>query len=125
MIEFRESSRFWHIWFVGAEGMDWLAALFKHEGEAWQCVYRFRYHEDDLAFDSKDRRSWVTITSSSTENEPPADLLAAISQVARMTTMHFNGELHSIPVRGTGLQAAKMLLEQPWAHARAAPPEMG
>jgi hypothetical protein len=118
MIEFKESSKFWHLWFVSADGVDWLAALFKHQSETWQCVYRFRYHKDAVAFDSKDERSWYTITSKSQDEEPPLVLVKTIPKIARMIANHYKGVLHSIPVRGNGLQAAEKLLAEPWAHAR-------
>jgi hypothetical protein len=121
MIEFKQSSQFWQIWFVGAKGVDWLAAIYKHKGEGWTCKYRFRYHEDNKAHDSTDRKSWTTITTGETGDRPPESLMSAISMVAKMTASHFKGELHMLPVRCDGLKAAEALMRESWSHARIEP----
>lgn len=123
MIEIREDSFYHHLWFVGAKGVDWLALLFKHKGETWTCVYRFRYHEDDKAFDSNDRKSWYEIRSSSTEETPPESFVKAISHIAGMTADHFQGEIHSVPIRGDGKAAFEALKRQSWTHVRTEPHE--
>lgn len=118
MIEIRETSQFWHMWFVASKEADWLAMLFKHEGESWQCVYRFRYYKDKRAFDSEDVKSWYTIETDSTESTPPEGLVTAISKIAGLTASQFNGEVHSIPIRGNGIKAGEILMAEPWAHAQ-------
>lgn len=68
MIEF--SSKTVACFFLGtapAEGVDWLAAITEIEPEAkYKVVWRFRYHKDDKAFESKDRRSWMEFEVSGT-----------------------------------------------------------
>lgn len=118
MLELREDSAFHHMWFVGARGVDWLAFIFKHANEPWKCVYRFRYHKDDLTFDSDDEKSWTCITTDSTEPLPPAQLVQAISKVAGMTAAFYGGEIHSVPIRGNGKDAFEALKSQPWAFVR-------
>jgi hypothetical protein len=123
MIEFREDQRVWHIWFVAGTGVDWLAIIFKNAGEGWTCMYRFRYYADDKAFDSQDRKSWTKLVTEDTSDEPPKTLVETISMVSRMTATNFGGEIHSLPVRGSGMRAFEMYKSQPWAHMKVVPAE--
>lgn len=44
-----------------ANGVDWLAAIHEIEPDSlYGLVWRFRYYKDDKAFESNDRRSWMS-----------------------------------------------------------------
>jgi hypothetical protein len=121
MIVFDESTTFWQIWFVGAKGVDWLAALYKPKDGSWICKYRFRYHEDEKAHDSADRKSWTMIESSDAGEAPPTVFIETISTIAKLTAKHYSGEIHALPVRGNGLKAAEALSRESWSHLKVVP----
>jgi hypothetical protein len=43
------------------ETQDWLGGLAKQEDGKWILRCRFRYYNDDKAFDSKDHKDWYTV----------------------------------------------------------------
>lgn len=51
------------IYFTGGNGEDWLARIYKRNGGPWELEYRFRYHVDDKAFDSEDKKSHYHATA--------------------------------------------------------------
>ena len=45
------------VWFVGLPDQDWLASI-DLVGDEARLIYRFRYHDDDKAWESEDRKNW-------------------------------------------------------------------
>jgi hypothetical protein len=50
------------IWFMSTPGGDWMMTIDRTPAGAAKIIYRFRYYEDDKAFDSKDRKNWYQAT---------------------------------------------------------------
>lgn len=66
-IEIIRGRYFAKIWFLGGDGMDFLAALYRDAPGPFKLTYRFRYHADNghpHPFDpaNTDRKSWYTAT---------------------------------------------------------------
>lgn len=57
-IEIKQGRYFLGMWFLRGDGLDFLASVFRDSGQAFRCIYRFRYYKDDKVFDSKDKKSW-------------------------------------------------------------------
>lgn len=68
------------IWFVvPGPGVDWMASVREvTPNEEYQITYRFRYHKDDKAFESADKKSWFKGTCEGTR----AFVIAAIKSMA-------------------------------------------
>jgi hypothetical protein len=62
---------------------DWLATIREiTPDEKYETVYRFRYYEDDEAFDSKDKKNWYSGTIKGTRNFVLAGFRAAAANLA-------------------------------------------
>jgi hypothetical protein len=73
------------IWFLGTVNghQDWLAALRELEPDRrYELTYRFRYHDDDKVFDSKDRKNWYRGEIANTRAFAIAGIREAVRQLA-------------------------------------------
>jgi hypothetical protein len=76
------------IWFVELPKADWLAAVREVVPEKkYELTYRFRYHVDDKAFDSKDKKSWYQGTVSGTKQY----VILSIRSTANELSKQLNG----------------------------------
>lgn len=120
-LELTPDTRVATILFVGGEvdgqGVDWLGYVFQPPGAPWRFEYRFRYHVDDKAFDSKDKKSWYAFAARDRETGPRA-LIEAAMMIATMTAARYRGVLHVLDVNGNGDDAQRMLAAQPWCEMR-------
>jgi hypothetical protein len=122
MLELTPETQVATIIFVGGQfedgqGVDWLGYVCKQPGEPWRFEYRFRYHVDDKAFDSEDRKSWYAFTARDPQ-EGPRKLIEAAMMIAAMTAKRYAGEMHVLDVNGNGDDAQRMLAEVPWIEMR-------
>lgn len=97
MIEIKDGRYFCKMWFTGTKGVDWLAVMWRDDDGPWTFQYRFRYHEDDKVFDSKDRKSWYEVKIPG--DEPEDEVLGKLNLVARTLTCAMRSNLHEIPLK--------------------------
>lgn len=58
------------LWFIQLQpDLDWLASLYTTKEGELKGTYRFRYYVDDKTFDSEDKKSWWTMTSTASVAE--------------------------------------------------------
>ena len=93
MIEFSEDTI--GIWFVGLPDSDWLASIFMEDGKAC-LVYRFRYHVDDKAFDSKDEKNWYRMEPASAEEGDLDKLLEVVRSIAGLMAVKGDTQVYEI-----------------------------
>jgi hypothetical protein len=115
--ELSEKTQVHTIFFVGGGGdRDLLAMVFKPEGETWLTRYRFRYYTGPEVWDSQDEKSWYTVTAP--EGEGPEKMVTSFRVIAAMTAREFDGEVCELFVNGNGIEAAELLCQQSWSHAK-------
>jgi hypothetical protein len=122
MIVLTEKTRVHAILFISdMEGLDWLGFVSKQPDEPWQFIYRFRYHVDDKAHDSADRKSWYCVQAVGTERfseSPPEELAKGATFVANAVARRYGGKIHHLPIRGNGIDAANALSKETFVSMR-------
>jgi hypothetical protein len=69
---------------------NWIGAINKQPDGSFDLTYRWRYYEDDLTFESKDRKSWYNFVSPP-ESDPKEivevvhDLLFTMAEAMKQT----------------------------------------
>jgi hypothetical protein len=75
------------LWFVGREGMDFLAGITEVEADQkYLLQWRFRHHNDDKSFDSTDEKHWYEGQVSGTKNKA----LETIRTMTKLTALALN-----------------------------------
>jgi hypothetical protein len=93
MIEFSEDMV--GIWFVGLPDSDWLASIFMEDGKAC-LVYRFRYHVDDKAFDSKDKKNWYRMEPNTGKSGDVEKLVDVVRSMAELMALKAGTEVYEL-----------------------------
>lgn len=93
MIEFSEDMV--GIWFVGLSDSDWLASIFMEDGKPC-LVYRFRYHVDDKAFDSKDRKHWYQMQPHAADPGDVEKLVDVVRSMAEVMALQYDTEVYEL-----------------------------
>lgn len=109
------------MWFIGTGDMDWMAQLYKDKGdERWKFSFRFRYYEDETAFDSHDRKSFYTGTFPSylSEEDATAAAVGAADIIAKLLDNVIVDE--SLIVKGDLNKFQEVLEANPrnWVHLK-------
>lgn len=88
--EFKKGRYYSHVWFVYWKGCDWLAGIWRDEGESdWHLLYRFRYYKDDkFDLSSEDEKSW---TGWSFTGDSPDVAVEIMRKAAEMLTRTNSG----------------------------------
>lgn len=112
------------IWYLDTipNKQDWMAGLTEIEPESkYQIDYRFRYYEDDKAFDSKGRKSWYKVVVPSTR----AFAIAVLRELAKhlAEAADAGGELIEILNEGDIEAFTKKITDSPFAYSRMATKE--
>jgi hypothetical protein len=79
MIEVKETTYCLGLWWLEADGVDWLAAVTRESDGPLTLRYRFRYYQDDKAFDSADHKNWWTATF---QNNDEDRIIASVDGLA-------------------------------------------
>lgn len=108
------------IWFVGMDKSDFLAAVREIiPEEKYELKYRFRYYEDDKAFDSADRKHWYQGTVSATRNYA----VLSIRKMVNMFTESVGGEMYEL-LNDKGFDVfVREFKDLPFHYVRLATPE--
>jgi hypothetical protein len=123
MIEFKKTTFFHAIWFCGGKvqgkGEDWLATIFKEEGQPWKGVYRFRYHASTDPWDENDVKNWYQVTQSNPNDDGfVAKLAETFDGLAKLCEMRYGNPCDKLEVLGDGDKASEMLSKAPWAFTK-------
>lgn len=105
------------IWFIGiSDKQDWLAGLTEVEPDSkYLLQYRFRYHNDDKIFDSKDKKNWYEGTVSGTRNY----CLLSLRNVAQELALRAGGQtVYEILNEGNMEDFMRRFQDMPFAFAR-------
>ena len=97
--------------------MDLFGYVFKPMGKPWLFEYRFRYYEDNKAFDSDDTKKWYCYKNKDIK-EGPHNMLKALNNLFKMAETYFKGTVDKLTVNGNGLKAANMLKKVNWISIR-------
>jgi hypothetical protein len=111
------------IWFVGWDGCDWMACIRKANGK-WRLDYRFRYHKDDKAFDSKDEKSWYSAEPKDGNGEKGLeDLIAGVHEVSKAIADSQNTEVDFLLLdcKGDDPKIIFELGDRPWGNPKMMP----
>ena len=120
MVEFKKENYFVGFWFVGGTDRDWLACVWREQGQAdWRLVHRFRYHSGQSSdpFDGKDRKSFHEAGADGTKKDE-GQIVEDMGKLAKVVGLGLGAEPQFVPVRGDGDKALFELAMQPWAHIR-------
>ena len=103
------------IWYVELNKSNWMAELKRLPDGKIKLTYRFRYYEDDQAFDSADRKNWYTAMTDVGE----AKSLSAIRSLGNVMASAEGTELHELMMTDAGPDdLLNRLLVQPWARVQ-------
>ena len=119
MITLKEDTEVVGIWFCGNAIVDFLGQAQVENGKI-TAVYRFRYHVDDKAFDSKDNKQWYILGP--IEDNPGARerLKETMHEIVLSGIRIFGMPAASIFPGGTGTEAIEWLKKQDFVHMRVA-----
>lgn len=81
-IELREDTYVRSIWNALFETFDVMGWMYRHPGQPWAIGYRFRFHVDNKAFNSEDRKEGWTIEPRSAEPDE-AELAQIAAEIGR------------------------------------------
>lgn len=100
---------------------DWLCSIREIEPDAkYELDYRFRYYEDDKAFDSKDRKSWYKAEVTATRHFAIVSIRTVANEMHKAGA---TGEVYELINEGDFDAFSKKFLDAPFAYARAATKE--
>lgn len=117
-MEINEKDYLLGIWFVGWGTGDWMAAIKRGDGPEFQLQYRFRYYEDQKAFDSDDRKSWYRGTLTDTNEDiviKKINLIAATIAQSRQEADVLNDH---VLVRGGTEKFLEAMKGKDWMHLK-------
>ncbi len=98
------------IWSVDLmNGSDWLGAARK-DGDQYVIEYRFRYHVDDLAFDSKDKKSWYRLSLPAAQYGRDT-VIAVVRQIVEAIWIASGGKRYEILMAEGGINELMGRLE--------------
>jgi hypothetical protein len=119
-LEIKEGRYFSRIWFIGYDTGNYLAALWRDEGESrWHLTYRFRHRRDEKAHDSDDEIRRYHVTGKPEHDEasmidlfdtfilPNAKLLLSVCEITTIAPESSDPE-----------RVMQLIAAQPWAHIR-------
>jgi len=123
VIEFKKTTLFHALWFCGGDvqgkGEDWLATIFKEEGQPWVGVYRFRYHNSEDPWDTSDVKNWYKVTQSTDHDDAfLARLVQTFDQLASLCELRYGNPHTKLEILGDGDKASEMLMKQPFAFSK-------
>lgn len=107
--------------FVPGEGMDFLGALYRDEGEDWTIQYRFRYYADGdgTPDDGRDEKRWYTgrIPRSKSEEEVSGLLDQLAEELASSGFLAPGEKIHRVELRTSRAKdVVDKLLAEPYTH---------
>ena len=120
MVEFKSTSYYVGFWFVGGTDKDWLACVYREEGQTdWQLVHRFRYHNEASTdpFDGKDKKNFYAAGVDGPLKDEK-QIIADMAKLAAVVGLRFGVQPEFVDVRGDGDRALFRLAMQPWAHIK-------
>jgi len=124
MIEIDENSYVVGMWWASdpVTNNNWLCCVqrSKTNPKCFEGHYRFRYHEDDKIFDSKDRKSWVSFVSK--EDEKEEEVIKSINILQSVVALKFP-EIDFIPGGGCIKKFFEIAKTKPWMHMKCEPLE--
>jgi hypothetical protein len=105
------------VWFLKTtEKQDWMACLREViPDDKYELTYRFRYYEDDKAFESEDRKSWYRAEVPGTRNYC---IFALRSTGGSLEAASENGRLYEILNHGDYKAFIKELFDAPFVFVR-------
>ena len=124
MMMFDETIR--AIWFTELHNGDWMAVINREADGKLSLTYRFRWYQDDKAFDSKDKKSWTKgrFEGPVDEDAVIAKLTELAEQIRGAANMRSDHECKSwVLIRGAMTLEAFVgkFREQPWVHTQEEP----
>ena len=120
MVEFKKTNYFIGFWFVGGTDKDWLACVYREEGQTnWILVHRFRYHNAASAdpFDNKDKKNFYQNTVDGAKKDEK-QIIQDMSKLADVVGLQFGVKPEFVDIHGDGDRALFRLAMQPWAHVK-------
>lgn len=120
MVEFKKENYFIGFWFVGGSDRDWLACVYKEEGQTnWHLVHRFRYHNSESTdpFDGKDKKNFYQSSADGKEKDEK-QIIDDMNKLAAVVGLQFGVKPEFVDVHGDGDRALFRLAMQPWAHVK-------
>ena len=120
MIPFKKENYYVGFWFVGGTDKDWLACVYREQGQiTWQLVHRFRYHNDASAdpFDGKDKKNFYSGMVDGAKKDEK-QIIADMTKLADVVGLQFGVKPDFVEISGDGDRALFRLAMQPWAHVK-------
>lgn len=120
MVEFKNTNYFIGFWFVGGKDQDWLACVYREQGQTnWHLVHRFRYHNSASTdpFDNKDKKNFYEMGVDGNQKDEK-QIIEDMNKLAAVVGLKMEVEPEFVEVRGDGDRALFRLAMQPWSHVK-------